>query len=230
MTESRTDDPKPATGAAATPATPARSAAPAKPARPTPMRASKAAKPAGVARPKASVAKPGSEKRNGAGRPASRHPNLGLAPIDMTAGNAAAAAKLRANATGISAGALEAAVRDDPTIRTRYDQVGLRRLLRDGELLVERLALCLAGGEDRWLTEYAEWIGPIYRRRGVALADLSALCAGIRETVDAQLSADEFAAAARSLDAAGAILKLNGRVGGDRHKRNALSKWMYRGV
>jgi hypothetical protein len=95
---------------------------------------------------------------------------------------------------------------------------------------VERLALCLAGGEDQWLTEYAEWIGPIYRRRGVPLADLSALCAGIRETVDAQLSADEFAAAARSLDAAGAILKLNGRVGGDRHKRNALSKWMYRGV
>jgi hypothetical protein len=159
-----------------------------------------------------------------------RHPNLGLAPLDMAAGYVAAAEKVRGGAAGIAAGALEAAVKADPTIRTRYDQLGLRLLLRDGELLVERLAMCLAGGEDRWLTEYAEWIGPIYRRRGVPLSDLTVLCGGIREMVQARLTGDEFAAAAHSLDAAGTILKRNGRVGGDRHKRNALSKWMYRGV
>jgi len=224
VTESRIDDPKPATGAAA------RSATPAKSARPAPTRASNAATPARAARPKAVAEESKDAPSSGSARPDYRHPNLGLAPIDMTAGYAAAAEKVRGSAPGIAVGALEAALKADPTIRTRYDQVGLRRLLRDGQLLVERLAMCLAGGEARWLTEYAEWIGPIYRRRGVPLNDLSVLCAGIRETVEAQLSADEFAAAARSLDAAGTILRLNGRVGGDRHKRNALSKWMYRGV
>ena len=118
----------------------------------------------------------------------------------------------------------------DPTLRTRYDEVGLRHLLRDGELLVERLAMCLENGETRWLTEYAEWIGPIYRRRGVPLSDLGALCAAVRDTVEPHLSRDEFAVAERALDAAQTILRNNGRLGGDRHKRNALLKWLYRGV
>jgi hypothetical protein len=159
-----------------------------------------------------------------------RHPNLGLAPVDMTAGYTAAAEKLRAGMAQVSAAALEAAVKADPTLRSRYDEVGLRRLLRDGELIVDRLAMCLASGNDRWLTEYAEWIGPIYRRRGVPLADLSALCTGVRETVEPLLGPDELAAATGSLDAAAAIFKRNGRLAGDRHRRNALWKWMYRGV
>lgn len=160
----------------------------------------------------------------------SRHPNLGLAPLDMTASFASAAAKIRAEAAAISAGALEAAVKTDPTIRSRHDDTALRQLVRDGELMTERLGLCLASGQDRWITEYAEWIGPIQRRRGMPLGDLAALCAGIREQLEPVLSPDEFAAAARSLDAAAAILNRNGRVGGDRHHRNALLKWMYKGV
>ena len=158
------------------------------------------------------------------------HPNLGLAPADRTAGYAAAAEKLQGNAGRLSAGALEAAMLTDPTLRTRYDEVGLRHLLRDGELLVERLAMCLENGETRWLTEYAEWIGPIYRRRGVPLSDLGALCSAVRDTVEPHLSRDEFAVAERALDAAQTILRNNGRLGGDRHKRNALLKWLYRGV
>jgi hypothetical protein len=148
----------------------------------------------------------------------------------MTAGYAAAAEKLRGAMMRISASALEAAVKADPTVRTRYDEAGLRRFLRDGELLVERLAMCLAGNSDRWLAEYAEWIAPIYRRRGVPLGDLSGLCTGIRETIEPMLTPDEFAVATRALEAATAVLKSRGRIGGDRHKRNALWKWMYRGV
>ena len=206
MTESRVPSPKP-------PAPPA--------AKPTPARA-KAKAPA---RAKAIAAVP-----KAVGDQIFSHPNLGLAPADMTASHPAAAAKIRGEAVSISAGALEAAVKTDPTLRTRYDDIGLRLLLRDGELLVERLAMCLAGGRDRWLTDYAEWIGPIQRRRGVPLGDLAKLCAGIREQVEPQLNADELAAATRSLDAAAAVFNRNGRVAGDRHKRNALLKWMYRGV
>jgi hypothetical protein len=162
--------------------------------------------------------------------PAHRHPNLGLSPIGMSSGFASAAQKVRGDATGIASRALEAAVQADPTIKTRYDVVGLRRLLRDGELLVERLAMCLGSRNDRWLSEYADWIVPIYRRRGVPLADLGAICTGIAATVESLLEADESAAATRSLEAAGAIFKRHARLGGDRHKRNALWKWMYRGV
>ena len=53
---------------------------------------------------------------------------------------------------------------------------------------------------------------------------------GIRETVEARLSPEEFASAAASLDAAIDVLRRNGRLGGDCHKRNPLLKWMYRGI
>jgi hypothetical protein len=148
----------------------------------------------------------------------------------MRAGFPEAAAKLRLETARFAARALEDAIEKDPTIETRYDEVGLRHLLRDAELLIERLAMCLDSDNPRWLVEYAEWIAPIYRRRGVSLLDVRALADGIRKAVPEDLGADERASAERSLDAATAIWKRNSRLGGDRHKRNALWKWMYRGV
>jgi hypothetical protein len=209
VTESRASSPKPAASSAAKPA-----------AKPAVARARKAAVPTAPLAVLAS--KPAA--------PAYRHPNLGLAPVDMTAGLPAAAQKVHAGAAAIAAGALEAAVRTDPTIRTRYDQVALRWLLRNGELLADRLATCLASGKDQYLTDYAEWIGPICRRRGLSLGDLAAVCAGMREALEPRLDPDELAAATRSLEAAAAVFKRNGRLAGDSHRRNALLKWMYRGV
>ena len=148
----------------------------------------------------------------------------------MRAGFPEAAEKLRRETARFAARALEDAVEKDPTIETRYDEVGLRHLLRDGELLIERLALCLGSDNPRWLVEYAEWIAPIYRRRGVSLLDMCALADGIRRAAPADLGPDERASAERALDAATAIWKRNSRLAGDRHKRNALWKWMYRGV
>ena len=204
MTESRATSPKPA-------------------AKPVVARARKAAATAAPAAPPAVLAsKPAT--------PAYRHPNLGVAPVDMTAGLPDAAQRVRAGAATIAANALEAAVKTDPAIRTRYDQAALRRLLRDGELLAERLATCLASGKDQYLTDYAEWVGPICRRRGLSLGDLAAVCAGMREALEPVLSPDELAAAKRPLDAAAVVFKRNGRLAGASHKRNALLKWMYRGV
>jgi hypothetical protein len=148
----------------------------------------------------------------------------------MRAGFPEAAEKFRRETARLAARALENAVEKDPTIETRYDEVGLRRLLRDAELLIERLALCLDSDNPRWLVEYAEWIAPIYRRRGVSLLDICALADGIRQAAPEDLGPDERASAKRSLDAATAIWRRNSRLAGDRHKRNALWKWMYRGV
>lgn len=209
MTESRASSPK-------TTAKPGAKTA----AKPAAGRARKAAAPAAthaVVAPKPST-------------PAYRHPNLGLTPVDMTAGFTAAADKVRTGAATIAVTALEAAVKADPTIRARYDDVALRRLLRNGELLAARLASCLASGQDQFLTDYAEWIGPISRRRGLSLGDLAAVCAGMRDALEPMLSPDEFAATTRPLEAAAVVFKRNGRLAGDSHKRNALLKWMYRGV
>jgi hypothetical protein len=162
--------------------------------------------------------------------PTHRHPNLGLAPIDMTAGFPAAAAALRRDEAALAAGALEAAIDADPEFKARFDEAGLRRLLHDAEVLIERLALCVAGNDRRWLAEYAEWVGPIFRRRGVSQSDVAALCEGLRKTVAPRLGHDELAVMDRSLDAAIAVFKKNGRLAGDSHKRNALLKWLYRGV
>ncbi len=217
MTDSPAQHPKPAPKAAAKPATKAA----AKPAqKPVAKRASSAArlsKALAVAVAKSPA-------------PAAHHPNLGLAPFDMTSGYPAAAATVRRDAARVSAGALTAAAKTDPTLRSRYDAAGLRLLARDAELLVERLAMCLGGGGVRWLTDYAEWIGPIERRRGVVLGDLAAICAGMVEALEPSLGADELAAARRALDAAANVFRRNGRVAGDRHKRNAFLKWMYKGV
>jgi len=159
-----------------------------------------------------------------------RHPSLGLAPVDMKAGFAAGAERLRTSGSLVAARALEVAAVKDPTLTERHDEMAMRRLLRDGELVVERLAMCLASRNPRWLVEFAEWVSPIYRRRGTSLLDLAALCDGVKIAVGPHLSADELAEAAAAIDAANAVLHRNSRLAGDRHKRNALWNWMYRGV
>ncbi len=148
----------------------------------------------------------------------------------MTAGFIEAAHKLRRDSLKIAAAALAAATEADPTIKERYGEVGLRRLLHDGEILIERLAMCLASDNPRWLGEFAKWVAPIYRRRGVTLLDLAALCAGIQKTIEPDLSPGELASAARALAEATTIFRRDSRLAGDRHKRNSLWKWMYRGV
>jgi len=90
--------------------------------------------------------------------------------------------------------------------------------------------MCLDADDARPMAEYAEWIGPILRRRGVSLWDLVEICNGIREIVAPTLGQEACKAMNGILDAAIDVLRKNGRLGGDPHKRNALLKWFYRGV
>jgi len=161
--------------------------------------------------------------------PAHHHPNLGLAPADMAAGFPQAAEEIRRDKALIAARALEVAMDWDVSIAKRYDERARGSLLHDAELLTERLAMCVSADDPRWLAEYAEWIGPIYRRRGVPLADVAALAEGIR-VATTRLGPGEADARDRALDAGIAVLRKNGRLAGDRHKRNALLRWLYRGV
>jgi hypothetical protein len=162
--------------------------------------------------------------------PTHRHPNMGKAPMNMRGAFPEAADVLRAQKLPIAARALEAATTADPTFRTRFGDVALRRLLRDTETLIERVAMCVGSGDTRWLAEYAEWVGPIFRRRGVPLADVAAICEGVRSAATPLLEPDAAAQMGRALDAGIAVFRKNGRIGGDQHKRNALLRWLYRGV
>ncbi len=80
----------------------------------------------------------------------------------------------------------------DATMRTRYDEVGLRNLLRDAEVHVDRLALCVAGNDPHWLGHFADMTATVFRRRGVAMDDVVHLMEGLRVAARGVLSPEEM--------------------------------------
>jgi hypothetical protein len=158
------------------------------------------------------------------------HPSLGLPPRSLQVGFPDAAARLRAAHAHLAARALEVAADLDPTLIARHDEAGLRNLLRDAEVLVERLALCVAGGDPRWLKEFADQSVIVFRRRGVQMDDVIGLCEGLRAGVRGVLGDDEMAPATLGLDAAVAAFSWHRRISGDGHKRNRLSETLYKGI
>jgi hypothetical protein len=157
------------------------------------------------------------------------HPSLGLPPLDPTAGSAAAAARIRAGVSRLAARAVSVAMDADPTIRQRYDEAGQRRLLRDAELLAERVALAVAAGDPSSTADYAHWTAPVYRRRKVSMDDLVRLCEGLRAALPAVLAPAELPAADAALDAAIEVYRWHRRLAGDARKKNALAQFLYKG-
>jgi hypothetical protein len=130
----------------------------------------------------------------------------------------------------LAARALEAAVERDPTMMTRYDELGLRERLHDAALLADRLALSVAAGDPAPAREYADWTAPAYRRKRVPLDDLINLLEGLRSAlpsvVDGKADADGNAA----IDAAIEVYRWNRRLAGDARKRNAFLQLLYKGA
>jgi hypothetical protein len=162
--------------------------------------------------------------------PTVSHPSLGLPPRSLRAGFPDAAARLRADRAGLAARSLEVAADADPTLAVRHDEAGLRNLLRDAEVLVDRLALCVAGDDAHWLKEFAEHSATVFRRRGVQMDDVIGLCEGIRTSARGILNDEEMAPATAGLDAAVAVLSWHRRISGDGHERNRLSETLYKGI
>ena len=115
-------------------------------------------------------------------------------------------------------------------MRERYDEVGLRQLLRDAELLVERVALSVASGDPYFTRAYADMVSPLYRRRQVPLDDLIALCEGIRSALPTVLVPDELDPADAALDEAIEVFKWHRRLAGDGRKKNAFLQLLYKGA
>ena len=157
------------------------------------------------------------------------HPSLGLPPPDPDPVSAAAAARIVANQERLGARALRLAMDADPTMEQRHDEVGLRNLLRDAELLAERVALCVETNDPGRAREYGEWTAPLYRRRRVPMDDLVGLCEGLRTALMNLLAPAEIAPAGAALDEAIKVYRWHRRLAGDARKRNALLQLIYKG-
>ncbi len=159
-----------------------------------------------------------------------KHPNLGAPPPDLTAGYPEAAARLMANRTTIGARALEIAIQRDPTIRDRLDEIGLRRLLRDSEIFIDRLARSVASDDPTFMSTFADQVSPLLRRRQVSVDDAARLLEGIRAASAAVLSPAEREPADRAIDAGIAVFRDYRRLAGDARKRNPLLAAIYKGA
>jgi hypothetical protein len=158
------------------------------------------------------------------------HPSLGAPPRDLSAGHPAAAERLRAASDRIGVRALEIALQGDPTMRDRLGELGLRKLLRDANVLIERLALAMASGDPRAMGEFAEWVAPIYRRRRVPMDDVVNLAEGIRHASSTTLAPEERAPADAAIDAAIAAFRFHRRLAGDARRRNPIARFLYKGA
>jgi len=158
-----------------------------------------------------------------------RHPNLGLPPSDFTRGRPEAADLLRRERGRLGRVALEAAVRIDPTLQQRYDEVALRHFLRDYEQHLEQLAKALASAEDTWVTNYAEWLVPVYRRREVPMKDFGVLLLGLRDAVVSALSPEDGKLAEHYLQRFRTRLKRHQALPGD-HKGNSIVRFFWKGA
>jgi hypothetical protein len=158
------------------------------------------------------------------------HPSLGLPPRDLAAGRPASADAIRVARARLAARALEVAVGADPTIRTRYDDLGLRRLLHDAEVLLDQVATAAAAGDIRGVTGWAETVVPLFRRRSVPMDDLVALAEGCRRAIAATLVPGEDDTAQAAIDEAIRVFRWHRRLGGDARRRNRLLHAIYKGA
>ena len=158
------------------------------------------------------------------------HPSLGRPPRDLTAGRPSAAGAIQAARSRLAARALEIAVDRDPTIRARYDEIGLRRLLNDAEVLLGRVAVAVASDDPAVVASWAEQVPPVYRRRAVPMDDLVALADGCREAIEAILPPGDEAVAAAALEEAARVFRWHRRLGGDARRRNRLLHAIYKGA
>ena len=134
------------------------------------------------------------------------------------------------NRTVSPAQALQVAMDADPTIAERYDEIGLRHLLRDTALLIERVGMSVEEGDVRPAHDYAEWTAPTYRRRGSRWTTSSTCARGFGPRCRRSSRPASCRAPSEALDAAIAMYKWHRRLAGDARKRNALLQWLYKGA
>ena len=158
------------------------------------------------------------------------HPLHGARPLDRTAGFPNAVAPLTAQWEAIAGRAIVVAVERNPELRDRVGDLGLRHLLRDGQVVLEKLAESLASGSTSPLRLFTEHATPTWRRRRISMDDVTDLYEGLRLAVPAVLPSDAAPLADAALCDGIAVLRWHRRLGGDRRKRNRILAALYKGA
>jgi hypothetical protein len=157
------------------------------------------------------------------------HPTLGLPPRDLASGFTDAAARLRQARTRLATRAVEVAADADPTLLERHDEIGIRSLLRDAEVFIDRLALSVAGDDPFYLASFCEHTTIIYRRNRVRMDDAIQILEGIRAASRGVLAGDEVASAGRAIDAGIHAFREHRKLAGDPRPRNRILWAIYKG-
>jgi hypothetical protein len=157
------------------------------------------------------------------------HPAIGLPPSDATAGHPDASRRILADRSRLPALALEAALRIDPGLRERHDELALRRILRDYDGHIDQLARALATGEERYVVQYGEWLVPIYRRRHTRMNDVVTFIAGLRDAVLGVVPAADADAVRVVTGAWIERLRHHRRLPGD-HEGNKAVRFVWKGA
>jgi len=152
-----------------------------------------------------------------------------MPPLDRTAGLPDAARRLRAARQRLTATGLAAALKREPALATRYEELALRELLRDSDRHLEQLAQAMETGQVHLVTTYAEWLQPVYRRRHVQATDQAALLNGLADAAATVLSPSEIDALADYVSAWRKVLEFHRRLPGD-HKGNAAVRFVWKGA
>ncbi len=156
------------------------------------------------------------------------HPARGLPPPDATAGHPTVAVRLR-HSSRLPLMALEAAFRVDGTLPGRYDELMLRRFLRDYERHIEQLARAVETGEDSFVITYGEALVPTYRRRHVRMNDVVSLLRGLEEAAVAAGSSADAEVIRAPMGAWIERMRHHRRLPGD-HEGNAAVRFIWKGA
>lgn len=115
-------------------------------------------------------------------------------------------------------------------MRDRHDELGLRNLLRDAEVHVDRLALCVAGNDPHFLAHFADGAATVFRRRGVPMDDVVHLMGGLKAAARGVLTAEEMVPAELAIDEAAGVYHWYRRLSGDARKKNRIVDAIYKGI
>jgi len=158
------------------------------------------------------------------------HPSLGLPPVDRSGGLPPVARRIADRRDALASRALEIAIDRDPTLRDRFDEVGLRQLLRDTATLLDRVVESVAREDDEPARTFAEAVAPVYRRRKVPMDDLINFATSVREAIGAVIPVAEMGAVDTAVDAMIDRFKWHRRLAGDGRKRNRILAAIYKGA
>jgi len=158
------------------------------------------------------------------------HPLHGARPLDRTAGFPSVVAPLTAQWEQLAGRAIVAAVERNPELRDRVGDLGFCALLRDGEVVLQKLAESLEVGRPTPLRTFTEHATPTWRRRRISMDDVTDLYEGLRVAVASVIAPEAAALADATLVEGIKVLKWHRRLGGDTRTRNAILQAIYKGA